>query len=45
MGSFRSRDSSGISRYCTSQSRRILGREFDVADDLLALEEYGRDYV
>lgn len=45
MGSFRSGDSGGLSGRRTGQSRRILGRESNVADDLLALEEHSGIYV
>jgi len=45
VGSFRSGDSGGISGLRTSQSCWIFGRKFDVADDLLALEEHRGKYV
>lgn len=45
MGSFRSGDSGGIPGSRASQSCRLLGRKFDVADDLLALEEHGGEHV
>lgn len=45
MGSFRSGDSGGISGCRTGQSRWILGRESNVADDLLALEEHSGVHV
>lgn len=45
MGSFRVGDSGGIPRSYTSQSCWILRREFDMANDLLALEKHSREHL
>jgi len=45
MGSFRSRDSVELPGSRAGQGSWVLGRKSDVADDLLALEEHGGEYV